>query len=135
VVKKTSPLCKLDPFLDGGILRVGGRISRSTVSEDIKYPIIVPRKSHLAKLIIHEEREVTGHSGRNHVHSNLCQKYWITKGNAVVREVLNKCVKCRRYRGKVESQKIAELLADRLMPDEPPFTRVGIDLFGPIEVK
>ena len=30
---------------------------------------------------------------------------------------------------------MAELPADRLIAEEPPFTRVGVDLFGPIEVK
>ena len=30
---------------------------------------------------------------------------------------------------------MADLPADRLIPDEPPFTRVGVDYFGPIEVK
>ena len=88
MVKKTSHLYKLDPLLDGGLLKVGGRIGRATVSDDVKHPIIVPRKSHIAKLLIREEHETAGHAGRNHVLSNLRQRYWIIKGNAAVREVL-----------------------------------------------
>lgn len=30
---------------------------------------------------------------------------------------------------------MAELLACRVLPDEPPFTRVGVDYFGPFLVK
>jgi hypothetical protein len=135
-VKKSSPLRKLDPILKNGLLCVGGRLSRAnTISEELKHPIIVPRKSHIAKLIIRERHELLGHTGRNHVLSILRQRYWILKGNAAVREVLSKCVSCRRYRAKGEEQKMAELPVDRITPDEPPFTRVGVDLFGPIEVK
>ena len=32
-------------------------------------------------------------------------------------------------------QMMADLPADRLKPDDPPCTRVGVDYFGPIEVK
>ena len=36
---------------------------------------------------------------------------------------------------KVVEQKMADLPEDRVSPDLPPFTHVGVDYFGPIEVK
>lgn len=36
---------------------------------------------------------------------------------------------------KVGEQKMADLLEDRVTPDLPPFSHVGIDYFGPLEVK
>ena len=47
----------------------------------------------------------------------------------------HKCVSCRRQRAKVMQQKMADLPEDRLTPGEKPFSRVGMDFFGPIEVK
>jgi len=42
-LKKASPLHTLDPYLDEkGILRVGGRIRRASMSESLKNPIILP---------------------------------------------------------------------------------------------
>ena len=39
VLKKTSTLCTLDPFLDSGsVMRVGGRIRKATPSESLKNP-------------------------------------------------------------------------------------------------
>lgn len=42
---------------------------------------------------------------------------------------------CRRQRGKIAEQKMADLPLERIMPDIPPFTNVGVDYFGPIEIK
>ena len=39
-----------------------------------------------------------------------------------------------RHKSKVEEQKMARL-KDRIIPDEPPFSLVGVDYFGPFEVK
>ena len=55
--------------------------------------------------------------------------------NTAIRKMIGSCIPCRRNRAKVMQQKMADLPADRLRPDEPPFTRVGIDYFGPLEVK
>ena len=65
-IKKTSTLYRLDPFLDqNGLLRVGGRFSRSQVFPDnFKYPIILPKKSFVVDLIIRDAHEKVAHSGR-----------------------------------------------------------------------
>lgn len=36
-VKRTSHLCKLDPILEGGVLRVGGRLSRTAMPDEAKH--------------------------------------------------------------------------------------------------
>ena len=52
-MKMSSSLYKLDPFLDvDGILRVGGRLRRASLKGDVEFPIILPRNSHVTKLII-----------------------------------------------------------------------------------
>ncbi|XP_064828705.1 histone-lysine N-methyltransferase PRDM9-like [Oncorhynchus masou masou] len=51
------------------------------------------------------------------------------------RKILKSCVFCRRMQARAGEQKMADLPQDRVPPDLPPFTHVGIDYFGPIEVK
>ena len=52
-----------------------------------------------------------------------------------VRRILSKCITCRRLNAQPVSQQMADLPSERLTPDEPPFTRVGEDYFGPFEVR
>ncbi|KAI4872908.1 hypothetical protein NFI96_015842 [Prochilodus magdalenae] len=52
VIPKSSPLRKLNPFVDAdGLLRVGGRISLADIPWEEKHPIIVPKKHHIATLL------------------------------------------------------------------------------------
>lgn len=67
--------------------------------------------------------------------SQLRKKYWIIKGNSAARKVISECVVCRRVRGKMGEQKMADLPKERVLPDLPPFTNVGLDYFGPFEVR
>eukprot|EP00057_Strongylocentrotus_purpuratus_P028999 XP_011683473.1 PREDICTED: uncharacterized protein LOC100891682 [Strongylocentrotus purpuratus] len=134
-VKKASSLYKLDPKIEGGLIRVGGRLSRSALPLEAKHPIIIPKKSLVAELMLREVHEKTGHSGRSHVLSTLRERYWLPGAGTAIRKMMGRCVACRRQRAKVMQQKMADLPKDRLIPDEPPFTRVGMDYFGPIEVK
>ncbi|KAK0132209.1 hypothetical protein N1851_032999 [Merluccius polli] len=134
-VHKSSSLCRLDPVLDKGILRVGGRLHKSALPEETKHPCILPNDSHISILLTRHVHERSGHSGRNHMLSELRKIYWIIKANSVARKVLSRCVMCRRVRGKAGEQKMADLPMERSLPDLPPFTNVGLVYFGPIEVK
>lgn len=119
IVKKTSPIHRLDPFLDKGILRVGGRLKCADLPQETKHPVILPQKSHVTTLLICQAHKKLGHAGHGHVIANLCEKYWIIKVNAAVRHVILKCVFCRRNHSKPSEQKMADLPRNRISPAPP----------------
>ena len=110
-------------------------MSRALLPDDAKHPIILPKVGHISTLILRHVHEMSGHSGRNHVLASLQQKYRMPGANSAVRRIVGKCVTCRKQRARAMEQKMADLPSDRLRPHEPPFTRVGMDYFGPLEVK
>lgn len=134
-VKKSNHLFKLDPVVTEGVLRVGGRLSRSALPEEAKHPVILPKDNYVSKLILQHVHERVGHGGRNHMLSTLRRQYWIPCANAAARKIIKDCMVCRRQRSKAGEQKMSDLPVDRITADFPPFTSVGIDFFGPFEVK
>ncbi|XP_057209123.1 uncharacterized protein LOC130565962 [Triplophysa rosa] len=103
--------------------------------EERKHPIILDKDHHIATLILRHIHQQLSHSGRNHMLSKLRKRYWIIKGNAAARKIIFSCGHCRRFGVKTSEQKMADLPKERLIPDLPPFTNVGVDYFGPVEAK
>ena len=133
-VKRSSSLSKLSPVWKNGLLVVGGRLQNAIIPENSKHQVIIPKSSCVADLIIRHFHHTSGHLGRNYVLSQLRRKYWIPQANSAVRKVLSKCLSCRKIKARVMEQKMADLPADRLVPDEPPLSYVGIDYFGRFHV-
>ena len=134
-VKKSSCLRSLDPILVDGLLRVGGRLRLVQASFDSKHQIILPKNDHVSNLLIEHFHLISGHSGREYVLSLLRERFWVIKGSSAVRRILSKCVSCLRRQVPVLEQKMADLPEDRHTPDQPPFTTVGFDCFGPFHVR
>ena len=130
---KNSPIVSLNPFLGSDeILRVGGRLKNAPVliSRE-KHPVSIPGKHHIAKLIVLQFHEEVQHQGRLFTEGAIRKGgFRITGGKRLVSSVIFSCVKCRRLRGKLEGQKMADLPSDCL-EEAPPFTYVGLDVFGP----
>ena len=78
-VKKSSVLAKLDPILVKGHLRVGGRLSRAPLHDDLKHQIIIAKDSPLARLLIQHFHQKSGQSGREYVLSLLRERFWLIR--------------------------------------------------------
>ena len=125
---KSSSIYKLDPVLENGLIRVGGRLHQAPIASDAKHPAILPRKHHIVKLIITYYHRASGHSGVE------CTLSLITEKSSV-RNIVNACFNCRRHQAPVMQQKMASLPEERITPSKPPFTSVGVDCFGHFTVR
>ncbi|XP_067305911.1 uncharacterized protein [Pseudorasbora parva] len=135
-VKPKDKLNKLSPFVDEhGVLRVGGRLSRSVLHPHVKHPAIVPNKSHVSSLLIKHYHERVHHQGRGITANELRSNgVWVIGCSSAVSSHIYKCTTCRRYRRNTQDPKMADLPEER-MEMTPPFTYCGIDCFGPFYVK
>lgn len=137
-LKKNSPIRKLSPFLDEeGVLRMRSRINEASVfySFDFQNPVIVPRGSHVTRLLIHKYHQRFGHANVDTVVNELRQRYYIPKIRFVVKKVVKDCMWCRVYRAKPAEPRMAVLPHPRVTPYVRPFTFTGLDYFGPLIVK
>ncbi|XP_062610035.1 uncharacterized protein LOC134271839 [Saccostrea cucullata] len=134
---KNSTISALCPFLDGDdLLRVGGRLNnvKHVLPTGEINPIIVPKNHHITTLLVRFYHESVRHQGRHITEGALRQNgFWLISAKRTVSSYIHKCVTCKKLRGKLEYQKMADLPCDRLTSG-PPFTSVGIDTFGPWKV-
>ena len=127
-VSKSSNLYRLEPTTAGdGVLRVGGRLQ--------SHPIILPNNHDVTNLIIAHFHNVSGHCGKEYVLAQIRHEYWIIRARTAVRRVLSRCPRCKLRNVKPAVQQMASLPSTRTTPGEPPFSYVGVDLFGPFFVK
>lgn len=129
-----SKLNSLRPFLDeDGILRVGGRLSKSDLPFESKHPIILPKRHHLTKLIIEQAHKLTLHGGPS-LMSAFLNKYWIFGRSEMIRRTIKHCIKCYPYLCKPQQQVMADLPKNRVVPNRI-FSHSGVDFAGPIMTK
>ena len=132
-IDKSNPLKPLCPFLDDkGLIRVGGRVSRTNI--DGRHPYVIPHQDPVARSIIRETHAVA-HVGVEWTISLVRRKFWITKARTLARKIIKDCVTCKKLFHKTCTQQMADLPLERVSADKPPFTFVGIDVFGPLYVK
>lgn len=131
----SSSLWKLHPIIDKNqILRVGGRIEQSGLDMHEAHPIIISGRHHLAALLVSHYHHAVKHQGRHFTEGAIRSAgYWIVGAKRCISSLLHKCVTCRKLRGKIEHQQMAALPAERLQV-APPFTYVGVDVFGPWDI-
>ena len=60
---KNNPLLKLNPFMDGDLLRVGGRLVNAQLPHDIKHPLLLRPNDQFTSFLIDQTHADTFHGG------------------------------------------------------------------------
>lgn len=134
---KSSPIWRLTPYIDeSGVLRHRGRIDAATdVAHDVKRPIILPRR-HIAteKIINHYHRQLK-HANHETVINELRQRFVVAGLRSALREIRAKCQECKIAAAKPAPPQMGDLPPARLSHSTKAFEFVGMDYFGPLNVK
>ena len=129
----TSISKQLDLFMDkDGVIRCSGRYKYSKLSYRVKYPILLPKESHLTTLIIQDRHRRVKHAGVKTTLTEIREEFWIPKGRRMVKSIINQCVVCRRLTAKPFKSPGPPPLPPLRLSDMPPFTNTGVDYFGPL---
>jgi len=121
---------------DKGLLRAHGRLIHADLPDDAKFPVLMPKQNVISKLIVLDVHNRFRHAGVSHTLSEVRQKFWIPHGRNFVRSVLHECIVCRKYKTGVPFAlpDMPPFPVDRVSRSAP-FKVVGVDYFGPLNVK
>ncbi|XP_073820626.1 uncharacterized protein [Musca autumnalis] len=132
----SSSLLSLNPILDeSGVMRLNGRLANSpTLSENEKWPIVLPYGCRFARLLVEYAHSKTVHGGNQRMMRIIRQEFWIPRVKTLIRTVINRCKVCWLEKNRSCSQIMAALPPERTSINRP-FTTTGVDFAGPFNIK
>lgn len=135
-VPKSSVLHKMSPFLDDlRVLRMKGRTRRcEIISFDVINPVLLPKNHRITQLIVSYYHTKYLHANHETVVNQIRQLYVIPHLRVVLNHISTTCQMCKNRRAVPKPPEMAELPMARLAAFVKPFSYVGIDYFGPLEV-
>ena len=123
------------PRIKDGLLVVGGRVERWMENTwNQQEFILLPKNHRLSYLLAHKIHRGGGHPGVAATIAKIRSRFWILGIQSLVKSLCHKCVICRIKFERLHGQIMGQLPDERLNP-APPFTTIGLDFFGPFEIK
>ena len=134
-IPPSSRLLSLAPYLDQELLlRVGGRLSNSSLTISQKHPIIIDSKDVFMILLCNYLHVCLGHCGPTLLLVAVGRRFHVVSARRLTRSVCSQCKVCRKAAPKPQPQLLGELPAERICTS-PAFTSTGLDFAGPFTIK
>jgi len=90
-----SKISRFNPFLDNGLIRLGGRLQFVDLSGDARHPLLLDGKHHFVSLLIWHTHVRLHHLGVRIILSELREEFWILRARQAIKKVLHKCLLCK----------------------------------------
>ncbi|KAL0871500.1 hypothetical protein ABMA27_005218 [Loxostege sticticalis] len=131
-----SKLQKLHVILgNDGLMTLSGRIGAVAEStEATNFPIVLDGSHPAVKLLTHYYHRRFAHGNNETVVNELRQQFWILKLRSTVRAAAHACQYCKIRKAIPLNPPVGNLPAVRLAHHRRPFTFVGLDYFGPVQI-
>lgn len=132
-INKNSKLFYLNPFIDkDGIIRLGSRLRFSNLPNNVKQPILLPKKHPLTLLIFHHYHNYL-HPGPQLLLALVRQRYWPISGKITAKQIVRKCLTCFRHNPPEHHIPMGPIPNERIIQSFP-FQHVGLDYAGPFDM-
>ncbi|XP_058176694.1 uncharacterized protein LOC131291492 [Anopheles ziemanni] len=137
VIERTSHIMAYTPMMDDdGLLRQNSRLSAADHLEyNVRFPVILPKRHHCTKLLVEKLHRRYRHAHVDTVVNEIRQEYVIPGLRSLVKQISRDCVFCKIRRTDPAIPRMAPLPRARLAVFEAPFSRIGVDYFGPFLIK
>ncbi|XP_055610812.1 uncharacterized protein LOC129757562 [Uranotaenia lowii] len=134
---KSSSIFNLSPIMDElEVIRQDGRMQAARwMSQDAKYPIILPRNHRITYLLIDWYHRQYRHANEETVVNEIRQRFRVPRLRVQLQLTKKACMWCRVYKSTPKVPRMGPLPRVRLTPLVRPFTFTGIDYFGPYLIK
>ncbi|XP_063832166.1 uncharacterized protein LOC135081376 [Ostrinia nubilalis] len=131
-VSRLSKLKNVSLLVCNGLLRLSGRTSASDAIES--RPIVLDGKHQITRLLIHDYHIRYAHANNELVVNEMRQKFYIIGLRSAVKQVASRCQRCRVWKARPVPPPIGDLPDVRMAIYERPFSYVGLEYFGPLNV-
>ena len=101
----------------------------------MKHLILLPKEHYVTKLIVRDCHKRVLHNGIRETLQELRTRFWIVKGRQLARQLLHKCVLCKRIQGLSYGVPSQSPLPEFRVKETHAFSSVGIDFAGPLFVR
>ena len=135
-INSKSSLAPLYPFMDNGIIRVGGRLAHGySMTDDQRFPLLASHRSKLVTLAINDAHKRTLHGGPTATVAEMRRQIWVTQAMKKASACIKKCITCFRFNSGPTQQLMGDLPSSRIEVPERAFSCVGLDFAGPLTFK
>ena len=118
------------------LLRICGRLSNFSYNDEVTKPIALPSNNEIVVLYADYMHRKLGHQGYRVIILDLrLEGIYILRGKQLLKQIAARCITCRINRRNLMKQQMGQLPTFRFKVNQPPFTSVSMDFFGPIKLR